>query len=58
MLSKISQTQTNTLRSPLYVKSNKVEVLEPLSTMVVSRAGVGVRNGGILVKGYKPSVIR
>lgn len=34
---------------------NKVEVLEPLSAMVVARAGVGVGNEDMLVKGTNES---
>lgn len=56
MLRKISQTQTNTEWSQLYVVFKIVKLIKAKRKMVATRGWGKGKNGEILVEGYKVSI--
>lgn len=56
MLRKISQTQTNTEWSQLYVVFKIVKLIKAKRKMVAARRWGKGKNGEILVEGYKVSI--
>ena len=58
ILSKISQTKRQILYDIACMWSLKIKLRNRENRLVVARAGMGGRNGEILVKGHKLSFIR